>query len=231
MVNFGQTIGRLHATTLDRRTEHDLALAEFGSADVTTGGKSGTRGRRRWHVVERACAELGFPDARSARGDIAYVHAQLDDPGEYAALVHDDLNPTNALVTDQGIRLVDFEGSGFGHIGFDASFLHHPFPHHSANWSVLPEPITHADRAYYDTRATALPAHALQGCVGGRCAERRWIIQAIRPRLSSRHRWLPSQARRCRRTLTDLSLRFYSWRDGSCLWSTSASSSSVAVRV
>jgi hypothetical protein len=107
---------------------------------------------------------LGFPDARTARDDIAYVRSQLDDPGKYAALVHDDLNPTNAVVTDQGIRLVAFEGSGFGHIGFDASFLHYPFPHYSANWSVLPEPITHAtDRAYYDTLATALPADALQG--------------------------------------------------------------------
>ena len=164
MVSFGQTIGRLHATTLDRRIDHDLALAEFGSADVSTGGKSGTGGTRRWHIVERACAELGFPDARTARDDIAYVRSQLDDPGPYAALVHDDLNPTNALVTDQGIRLVDFEGSGFGHIGFDASFLHYPFPHHSANWSVLPEPITQAaDRAYHDSLAAALTADALQG--------------------------------------------------------------------
>jgi Phosphotransferase enzyme family len=75
----------------------------------------------------QACAELGFPDARVARDDIAFVRSQLDAPGPYAALVHNDLNPTNALVTDRGIRLVDFEGSGFGHIGFDASFLHYPW--------------------------------------------------------------------------------------------------------
>lgn len=164
MVNFAQTIGRLHATTLDRRVEHDLALSEFGSADVTTGEKAGTGGTRRWHVVEQACAELGFPDARSARDDIASVRSQLEEPGQYAALVHNDLNPTNALVTDRGIRLVDFEGSGFGHIGFDASFLHYPFPHHSANWSVLPEPITQAaDHAYRSTLATSLRADALDG--------------------------------------------------------------------
>lgn len=164
MVDFAQTVGRLHATTLGRRTEHELALAEFGSADVTTGGRSGTRGTRRWHVVESACSALGFPDARIARDDVASVRSQLDDPGQYAALVHDDLNPTNALVTDKGVRLVDFEGSGFGHIGFDAAFLHYPFPHYSAHWSVLPESITQAaDRSYYETLATALPADALQG--------------------------------------------------------------------
>ena len=81
MVDFAQTIGRLHATTLGRRIDHDLALAEFGSADVTPGGGAGTGGARRWHVVEQACAELGFPDARAARDDIAFVRSQLEEPG------------------------------------------------------------------------------------------------------------------------------------------------------
>ncbi|MFB6722973.1 phosphotransferase family protein [Kribbella sp. NPDC056345] len=160
MVGFAQTIGRLHANTLGSRSEHEAALAAFGSADVTSGAGAGTGGVRRWHVVEQACAELGFPDASIARDDIDFVRSQLEAPGQYAALVHNDLNPTNALVTDRGIRLIDFEGSGFGHMGFDASFLHYPFPHHSANWSVLPEPITQAaDHAYRKT----LGADALQG--------------------------------------------------------------------
>ena len=82
----------------------------------------------------------------------------------YTALVHNDLNPTNALVTDRGIRLVDFEGSGFGHIGVDASFLHYPFPHRSANWSVLPEPVTEAaDHTYRNALAAALAADGLHG--------------------------------------------------------------------
>lgn len=161
-MDFARTIGQLHASTLNCRAEYDLAVAEF--ADVTTGANAGTGGIRRWHVVEQACTELGFPDARSARADIASVREQLDNPGQYAALVHNDLNPTNALATDRGIRLVDFEGSGFGHIGFDASFLHYPFPHHSANWSVLPSSITEAaDIAYRDALATAVPAAAMDG--------------------------------------------------------------------
>ena len=164
MVDFAQTIGRLHATTLGRRIDHDLALAEFGSADVTPGGGVGTGGARRWHVVEQACAELGFPDARAARDDIAFVRSQLEEPGRYTALVHNDLNPTDALVTDRGIRLVDFEGSGFGHIGVDASFLHYPFPHRSANWSVRPEPVTEAaDHTYRNALAAALAADGLHG--------------------------------------------------------------------
>ncbi|WP_427893135.1 phosphotransferase family protein [Kribbella sp. GL6] len=149
MVDFARTIGRLHASTRDRRTDHELALAEFGSADVTTGEEAGTGGIDRWGVVETACADLGLPDARSARDDIAFVRRQFDEPGPYAALAHHDINPTNALVTDHGVRLVDFEGARFGHIGFDVSFLHYPFPHYSAHWSTLPEAIIRAaDDAY-----------------------------------------------------------------------------------
>ncbi|MGZ0145655.1 phosphotransferase family protein [Kribbella sp. WER1] len=149
MVDFARTVGRLHATTRGRRADHERALAEFGEADVTTGDGVGTGGVRRWDEVERACAELDLPDAGIARDDIAFVRGQLDEPGPYAALVHHDLNPTNALVTDRGVRLVDFEGAGFGHLGFDASFLHYPFPHYSAHWCTLPDAIIRdADDAY-----------------------------------------------------------------------------------
>jgi hypothetical protein len=70
------------------------------------------------------------------RDDIAYLRSQLDSPSRYAGLVHHDLNSTIALVTDRGVRLVDFEGCSFSHIGTDASFLHYPFPHYSAHWAV-----------------------------------------------------------------------------------------------
>lgn len=161
-VEYGRTVGLLHASTLGCRAEHEAALAEFGTADVTTGGDTGTRGARRWTVVEEACADLGLPDARVARGDLALVRLRLDAPGPYAALVHDDLNPTNALVTEHGVRLVDFEGSRFGHIGVDVSFLHYPFPHHSPNWSVLPDDVvTATGDAHRGVLAGSLPADAL----------------------------------------------------------------------
>ncbi len=164
MKDLGQAMGRLHAATLCRRADHESVLAEFGSADVTTGGEVGTGGPRRWREVEQACAELGFPDARTARDDIAHVCSRLADPGRYAGLVHHDLNPTNVLVTDRGVRLVDLEGCGFGHLGVDASFLHYPFPHYSAHWAVLPDAITHAaDRAYREILAHAVGDDALQG--------------------------------------------------------------------
>jgi Ser/Thr protein kinase RdoA (MazF antagonist) len=112
----------------------------------------------RWHIVEQATAALGLPDASAARVDVAVVLEHLRQPAPFAALVHMDLNPTNALVTPAGVKLVDFEGSIFGHIGVDASFLHYPFPNHSAHWATLPaEVTTEADRAYRRELAPTLP--------------------------------------------------------------------------
>ncbi|HZX05171.1 hypothetical protein, partial [Kribbella sp.] len=76
---------------------------------------------------------------------------------------------TNALVTDHGVRLVDFEGARFSHPGFDISFLHYPFPHHSANWCMLPEAIIRAaDDAYRST--VALDDHDQLLAVGAAAA-------------------------------------------------------------
>ncbi|WP_433223056.1 hypothetical protein ACQP00_25120 [Dactylosporangium sp. CS-047395] len=132
LIAFGTTVGRLHAGT---------------SSQV--GVKLPWPGAERWQDVEAACANLGLPDARDAAGDAAFVAAQFAEPGPFGVLAHNDLNPGNAIVTPGGVRLVDFEGADHGHLGFDASFLHFPFPTYSAHWATLPPSVVRAaDRAY-----------------------------------------------------------------------------------
>ena len=83
-------------------------------------------------------------------------------PAPFVGLVHADLNPTNALVTPDGVKLVDFEGSGRGHLGWDAAFLRYPFPTYSAHWATLPYAVSRdADRACRAVLAPALPPGAL----------------------------------------------------------------------
>nr|MDT0658642.1 phosphotransferase [Micromonospora sp. DSM 115978] len=108
------------------------------------------------------CADLSLPDPRVAAGDAAFVRDRIADPGPFAALTHTDLNPGNALVTPYGVRIVDFEGTIFGHFGFDASFLHFPFPTYSAHWATLPDSVvTEADRAYRRELDQVIPGEIL----------------------------------------------------------------------
>ena len=152
MVKLATAVGHLHASTLGRGDEHQRALDAF-AADVDT-GLSYDFDERRWDVIEGASAELGLPSARPAREDALQIFERVNHPGAVAALTHMDLNPTNALVTDAGARLVDFEGCRFTHPGTDAAFLHYPFPHHSKPWGLLPATVVEAaDTAYRSTLA------------------------------------------------------------------------------
>jgi hypothetical protein len=158
MTEFGGAVGRLHAGTQGAGERYRKALAGLGAPDADAGPGLPWPGVD----VEVACAELGLPDARVAAGDAAFVQDRIADAGPFAALTHADLNPSNALVTPQGVRLVDFEGAIFGHIGFDASFLHFPFPTYSAPWATLPGSVViEADRAYRRELAEAMPGEAL----------------------------------------------------------------------
>ncbi|GAB3424278.1 phosphotransferase [Flindersiella endophytica] len=149
MVALGTAVGRLHASTLGRRDDHQRMLDAF-AADVETGAGYAL-GTSHWDAIERACTELGLPPARSARDDVLHLLERVHDPGALAALTHQDLNPTNVLLTDAGAGLVDFESCRFGHPGIDAAFLHYPFPHHSKPWGLLPDAIVEAADAAYRT--------------------------------------------------------------------------------
>ncbi|MFV2019653.1 hypothetical protein [Micromonospora sp. LOL_023] len=162
VVEFGVAVGRLHAGTRDAGAGYRQALAGLGAPQADAGPGLPWPGVERWQDVEVACAELGLPDARIAAGDAAFVRERIAEPGPFAALTHTDLNPGNALVTPHGVRIVDFEGAIFGHFGFDASFLHFPFPTYSAHWATLPDSVvTEADRAYRRELDQAMPGEIL----------------------------------------------------------------------
>jgi hypothetical protein len=161
VIELGRAVGRLHASTHHSEESHRKALVALGLPADRLGQWAGVD---RWNEVERASAALGFPDASVARDDIAFVLDRLAHPAPFVALVHTDLNPTNALVTAEGVKLVDFEGSIFGHIGVDISFLHYPFPNHSAHWAVLPgEVVVEADLAYRRELALVLHSDVMAG--------------------------------------------------------------------
>ena len=162
VVGLGAAVGRLHAGTVGVQVAYREALLGLGAPAADADAGLPWPGVGRWRDVEVACTELGLPDARVAAGDAASVQDRLADPGPFAALTHTDLNPGNALVTPHGVRIVDFEDAIIGHVGFDASFLHFPFPSYSAHWATLPDAVVaEADRAYRRELARVLGADAL----------------------------------------------------------------------
>jgi hypothetical protein len=152
MLELGRTVGRLHAATLlvAQHPTSAAATCDLPLASVID-----------WAPLEAVCDEHGFPDARVARDDVAALRERLIAPAPFAALVHADLTPSNALITPDGVKLVDFEWASRGHPGFDAAFLHYPFPTYSAHWATLPDDVLRdAGLAYRAALAPALPPGA-----------------------------------------------------------------------
>lgn len=158
MAALGDALGRLHTATLGREDEHLDSMDRYGSprpAGDRYGMWTGVEG---WDHIEETADLLGFPSPRGAREDVAHVRAQLLDPGPFLALTHTDPGPPNVIAAGEGAALVDFEGSGFRHIGLDIAWLHFPFPNYSAHYAVLPpEVVRAADDAYRARLSVALP--------------------------------------------------------------------------
>lgn len=153
MVALGDAVGCMHAATTGLEDAYRAGLARLGTV-VPPGERFGMwTGVDGWEDIERAAADLGFPDASPARDDVAWVRSRLVEPGPSLVLTHTDLSPPNIVVVgDDRVTLVDFEGSGFRHAGLDVAWLHFPFPNYSAHYAVLPPDVVDAADAAYRTR-------------------------------------------------------------------------------
>ena len=105
-----------------------------------------------WRDVGHHADALRFsPPSEGADVDVDELWRLLAEPGPFLALTHLDPNPQNCVLTDDGARLVDFEGAGLRHLGLDAAFLRFPFPNYG-HWSVLPtSPRARMEDAYRAT--------------------------------------------------------------------------------
>ncbi|HUR77074.1 MAG TPA: phosphotransferase [Acidimicrobiales bacterium] len=159
MEGYGASMGRLHALTSRKIDEYaaERTRLDFPATDAERAGT--WTGLDAWHDIETACLALRLPDARHVRDDIAWLRDSIIED-RWTALAHGDLSPWNTHVAaDDTVTFVDFEGATFGHIGFDASWIHYPFTNCSDRWSVLPPDIvTATEDAYRAELARTLPA-------------------------------------------------------------------------
>ncbi|MBA3275358.1 MAG: phosphotransferase [Chloroflexia bacterium] len=111
---------------------------------------------RPWQRLTSEAERLGFPDPRPASSDVAALDAAIMD-AQWRTFTHGDLTPGNALVRDDGVRLIDFEGAGPRHAMLDGAAFRLSFPQYG-RWAALPQKIVAlADDAYRTELAKGLP--------------------------------------------------------------------------
>jgi hypothetical protein len=120
---FAVALAELHSYTATREHEYLTISADLRAPKL----------RRAWLV--RAQEQRGaFLDAVGAlvptdglEEDITAALEHLE-VSPYRGLLHGDLCPDNIRVTDDGVRIFDFEASTFGPVALDIGYLLAPFP-------------------------------------------------------------------------------------------------------
>ena len=122
-----------------------------------------------WPEVTQAVDELDFPPPRDVELDELAVALRE------TTFTHGDFTPNNVVLRDGRARMIDLEGAGRRHPGFDAACLRLPFPHYG-HWAVLPtDVLAEMDRAY--RRELDVDDATYEGLMATGCAT--WAIVRV----------------------------------------------------
>lgn len=151
LVALAMTLGRLHAMTIGQEGVYDHIRDALGPHPHDTDFYQYQWLATAFHTT---MAALNVTPAPGAAADVAHLIAAIRDPGPFRAYTHGDPCPDNVRVSPAGMKLIDFDVSGFGHALTDGVYGRILFP---TCWCVnrLPEGI--AERMETAYRAAVVP--------------------------------------------------------------------------
>jgi hypothetical protein len=126
LLSWARSLGRLHGTTAGREADFD-ALQRRLTVPETKDPLSDDGPQALRELPGLLAEELGIdtPDAVRAAADRS---GSLLEDGRHRSFSPSDSCPDNNMITDRGVRFLDFEGGCVRNAIFDAAYLSVPFP-------------------------------------------------------------------------------------------------------
>lgn len=135
LIGYVRRLGAIHAATAGQLQAWDDVAADLGAPDYL-------RSQRRLQLdaeaidrgltgLDQLLRDLGIPvigTDSELMSEFASVRTAMTDPGPFTVLVHRDPCPDNVVLTESGVRLIDFEFSYPGHALIDGLYPQLPFP-------------------------------------------------------------------------------------------------------
>lgn len=122
LVTWATTLGRLAADSANRRDEFNDLRVQYGAAPKA-GASIPDRISEAHARLPEALAAVGVPKAAGFDEELSRL---LDN--DFLAFSPGDTCPDNNLMTPTGLRLLDFENSGYRSVFLDAAYCRVPFP-------------------------------------------------------------------------------------------------------
>jgi len=182
-----QAVAELHAHTLGQEARYWQIRDALGPRGIprdwkTYGNLLDTQGwgdlRALQRELQKGFDRIGQQVPAPFWDEYAALVAAIEQPSPFRAYVHNDTCPDNSLLTPGGLRLIDFERSGYHLCLLDVVYCRLSMPH--CYWANrLPADVpAMVERAYRKVLSQVLPAAAEERLFGMKLTEAcaYWII-------------------------------------------------------
>ena len=172
LLTYAQAIGRMHGATYGRKDEWlrlRTSLGTFHQADPDT-----FNGILR--SFRRLATFLEQPVPVAVETELSELKETLSEGEPFSALRHVDIAPQNYLLLNDGVKLVDFEYSDYGHFLLDAPLGPYPF---SVRWDC-DEVLTREIESVYRTELSTNFRGALDDVIYYKGVLAAWLYWLLR---------------------------------------------------
>lgn len=142
LLTYAQAIGRMHGTSYGKKNEWLRLRTSFGTSCQTY--PNAFDGILR--SFRRLAAFVEQSVSIAVETELSELKETLSGTEPFSALRHVDIAPQNYLLLNDGVKLVDFEYSDYGHFLLDAPLGPYPFPVRWGCDEVLTREIEHVYR-------------------------------------------------------------------------------------
>lgn len=140
LLAWARSLGRLHAVTAGREADFGALMRRLGARTWHDPVAPDAR-RALAELPDLLAAELGVKTAEATAERARRTARLLGGPG-YRAFSPSDLCPDNNLMTNRGVRFLDFEWGCIRDVTLDVAYIRVPFP---SCWCVFGLPTGMAD--------------------------------------------------------------------------------------
>jgi hypothetical protein len=159
LLAFVRRLGRMHAAAFGREEEFNAILRAIDPAVHTQDTLQ--RDPQLDATIEQISGQFADVDMKvtnTAHREIRAVYDAVYGPGPFRTFIHTDPCPDNVFYDGDSLRLIDFEGSRFGHALHDGLYCRVPFPSCWCANRVPPDTVAQVEQVYRAELAAACPA-------------------------------------------------------------------------
>jgi aminoglycoside/choline kinase family phosphotransferase len=149
-------LGQLHAQTVGQAADYD-ALYESLAGEGPDAEFADKEAAQLLSGLEQVCELYKLVLDGAARAELESVRANFTAPGPWHAFLHRDSCPDNVFRESDGLRLIDFQESRFGHVLMDAVFFRMCYPSCWCSNRLPPNLVNELEAVYRQEATSGLP--------------------------------------------------------------------------